>query len=134
MNTPMNRRNFLKASSGAALATAVFSPNELIGAETSESTPAKKSSLKKAIMYATTGGFKGSVLEKFKAIKEAGFEGVEPMSHMDQDEVMKARDEVGLVIPSVCGRDHWSKPLSHPDPKVREEGLEAPKHTLRHAQ
>jgi hexulose-6-phosphate isomerase len=133
MNTPMNRRNFLKASSGAALATAVFSPNELIGAETSESTPAKKRSLKKAIMYATTGGFKGSVLEKFKAIKEAGFEGVEPMSHMDQDEVMKARDETGLKLPSVCCNTHWSQPLSDPNPATRERGLEGLKQTLRDA-
>ncbi len=66
-----------------------------------------------------------------KAIKEAGFEGTEMMSHMDQDEVLRARDATGLVIPSVCGRDHWGKPLSDPDPKVRAEGLEALKQTLR---
>ena len=80
-----------------------------------------------------TVGVKGSVLEKMKAIKEAGFEGTEMMSHMDQDEVLRARDETGLVIPSVCGRDHWGKPLSDPDPKVRAEGLEALKQTLRDA-
>ena len=79
-------------------------------------------------MWATVG-VKGSVLEKMKAIKEAGFEGTEMMSHMDQDEVLRARDETGLVIPSVCGRDHWGKPLSDPDPKVRAEGLEALKQT-----
>lgn len=83
-------------------------------------------------MWATVG-MKGSVLEKMKAIKEAGFDGTEMMSHMDQDEVLRARDETGLVIPSVCGRDHWAKPLSSPDPKVREEGLEALKQTLRDA-
>src|SRR5438309_1257295 len=121
----MNRRNFIRQTSGAlALASAVlplFSRAE----------PSKRP-IKKAIMWATIG-LKGSVLEKMKAIKEAGFEGVEMMSHMDQDEVLKARDEVGLTIPSVCGRDHWSKPLSDPNPKVREEGLEALKQTLRDA-
>lgn len=81
-------------------------------------------------MWATVG-LKGSVLEKMQAIKAAGFDGVEMMSHMDQDEVLKARDATGLVIPSVCGAHHWAKPLSHPDPKVREEGLEALKQTLR---
>ncbi|MEY2429468.1 MAG: L-ribulose-5-phosphate 3-epimerase [Verrucomicrobiota bacterium] len=81
-------------------------------------------------MWATVG-VKGTVLEKMKAIKEAGFEGTEMMSHMDQDEVLRARDETGLIIPSVCGRDHWAKPLSHPDPKVRSEGLEGLKQTLR---
>ena len=45
--------------------------------------------------------------------------------------VTMARDATGLTIPSVCGRDHWSKPLSSPDPKVRAEGLEALKQTLR---
>jgi len=55
------------------------------------------------------------------------------MSHMDQEEVLRARDETGLAIPSVCGRDHWSKPLSSPDPKVRAEGLEGLKQTLRDA-
>jgi hexulose-6-phosphate isomerase len=55
------------------------------------------------------------------------------MSRMDVDEVLRAREESGLVIPSVCGRDHWKKPLSDPDPKVREEGLEALKQTLREA-
>ena len=83
-------------------------------------------------MWATVG-MKGTMLEKMKAIKDAGFEGVEMVSHMNQDEVLSARDEAGLVIPSVCGRDHWSKPLSHPDPKVREEGLEGLKQTLRDA-
>jgi len=83
-------------------------------------------------MWATVG-LKGSVLEKMQAIKAAGFEGVEMMSHMNQEEVLRARDESGLVIPSVCGRDHWKKPLSDPDPKVREEGLEALKQTLHDA-
>ena len=83
-------------------------------------------------MWATVG-VKGSVLEKMQAIKAAGFEGTEMMSHMDQDEVLRARDATGLVIPSVCGRDHWKKPLSYPDPKVRAEGLEALKQTLRDA-
>src|SRR5207302_1668627 len=71
--------------------------------------------------------------EKMKAIKEAGFDGVEMMSEMDQDEVLRARDTTGLIIPSVCGARHWNKPLSDPDPKVREEGLEGLKQTLRDA-
>ena len=37
-----------------------------------------KRNLRKAIMYSTIG-VKGSVLDQFRAMKEAGFEGVEPM-------------------------------------------------------
>ncbi len=83
-------------------------------------------------MWATVG-VPGSVLEKMTAVKEAGFEGAEMNSHMDQEEVLKARDQTGLVIPSVCGVHHWKKPLSGPDPKVRAEGLEALRQTLRDA-
>ena len=81
--------------------------------------PAKKRTLHKAIMYGTIG-YKGSVLEKFQAVKAAGFEGVEPMSHMDQDEVVKAFEETGLKAASVCCNTHWDKPLSHPDDRVRQ--------------
>jgi hexulose-6-phosphate isomerase len=81
-------------------------------------------------MWATVG-VKGSVLEKMQAVKEAGFAGTEMMSHMDQEEVLRARDATGLKIPSVCGRDHWAKALSDPSEKVRAEGLEALKQTLR---
>jgi hexulose-6-phosphate isomerase len=83
-------------------------------------------------MYGTVG-LKGSVLEKFKAIKEAAFEGVEPMSHMDQDEVVKALEETGLRAASVCCNTHWNKPVSDPNPAVREEGLNGLKRALRDA-
>src|SRR6266700_3244709 len=125
----MNRRDFLKTG-GVALGLAAARPAVFAVEEKTETAAAPGRSLKKGIMWATVG-LKGSVLEKMQAIKEAGFDGVEMMSHMDQEEVLKARDQTGLLIPSVCGRDHWSKPLSDPNPKVREEGVEALKQTLR---
>lgn len=128
----MNRREFIRKGS-RALALAAVAPAALAADQvtlTGASSP--KRSLKKGIMWGTVG-VKGSVLEKMKAVKQAGFDGAEMNSHMDQDEVVRARDEAGLLIPSVCGVHHWSKPLSHPNPKVREEGLEALKQTLRDA-
>jgi len=127
MQTDLNRREFLKVSSGA-LAAAAFSSTPVIGADA----VTRKRNIKKAIMYATVG-VKGSVLEKFKAIKEAGFEGVEPMSHMNQEQVVKALEETGLKAASTCCNTHWNKPVSDPDPKVREEGLEGLKQALRDA-
>jgi L-ribulose-5-phosphate 3-epimerase len=123
----MNRRDFVRTG-GAALALAALG-SRAFGSDASA--PVKRP-LKKGIMWGTVG-VKGSVLEKMQAVKEAGFEGVEMNSHMDQEEVLRARDATGLRIPSVCGVHHWSKPLSHPDPKVRAEGLEALKQTLRDA-
>ncbi|MDQ6707152.1 MAG: sugar phosphate isomerase/epimerase [Acidobacteriota bacterium] len=86
----------------------------------------------KAIMYETVK-LPGSVLERFQAVKAAGFEGIEPMSHMDQAEVSNALKSSGLKAASVCCSTHWKKPLSDPDPAVREEGLKGLEHALRDA-
>jgi hexulose-6-phosphate isomerase len=127
----MNRREFLKGGI-VAVALAAVTPQVLAAENAPQSNAASKRPIRKAIMWGTVG-IKGSVLEKMKAVKEAGYEGVEMDSHMDQDEVLRARDETGLVIPSVCGVHHWNKTLSDPDPKVRAEGLDALKQTLRDA-
>lgn len=118
------RREFITT---AAAASALVLSGQTFAADA-----AKKRSIKKGIMYGTIGVGK-TPAERFKAAREAGFDGVEAMSHMNQDEVLKARDENGLKIPSVCGSKHWEKPLSDPDPAVREEGLAALKQTLRDA-
>lgn len=122
-----NRREFIQTGA-SLLALATLSPT-VMGAET---TVTSKRAHKKAIMWGTVK-VKGSVLDKMRAVKAAGFDGAEMASHMDQAEVLKARDETGLEIPSVCGEHHWTKPLTHPDPKIREEGLAALKQTLRDA-
>src|ERR1041385_6871064 len=102
MTTPIKRRDFLKNSAGA-LALTALAPSNLVADDATAATSATgKRKIRKAVMWGTVG-MKGSVLDKMKAIKEAGFEGTEMMSHMDQDEVLRARDETGLVIPSVCG-------------------------------
>lgn len=126
MNTT-TRRDFLKTSS-ATLVLAALGPAAFAADEKSSG----KAAMKKAIMWGTVG-VKGTTLEKMKAVKAAGFDGAEMNSHMDQDEVLRARDETGLEIPSVCGKLHWKMPLSDPDPKVREEGLEGLKQCLRDA-
>jgi len=84
---------------------------------------ASKRNLRKAIMYSTIG-VKGSVLEKFRAMKEAGFEGVEPMGAMNRDDVLAAFKETGLQPASVCDHIHWVKPLSAPDEGTRKLGLD----------
>jgi hexulose-6-phosphate isomerase len=126
MTAAPHRRAFLQfgASAAAAAALGRFAA--------ADDPPAKKRKLHKAIMYATIG-FKGSVLDQFKAVKAAGYEGVEPMSHMSRDEVVKAFDETGLKAASVCCATHWEKPLSHPDESVRSDGLEGLQRALQDA-
>jgi hexulose-6-phosphate isomerase len=76
---------------------------------------------------------RGTTMEKFRAIKAAGFEGTEPRSGMKQAEVLEARDATGLHIPSVCCLTNWTKPLSDPNPVVREAGLNGLKTALHDA-
>ena len=74
----MRRRTFLQLAAAAAARSAL---------PLSAATPPR--TLRKAIMYSTIG-LKGSVLEKFQAMRAAGFEGVEPMGAMNRDEVLAA--------------------------------------------
>ena len=127
MTTNQNCQERLKVS-GSAFALAALAPNGIAA----DAAAPKKRDLKKAIMLATVG-LPGSTLEKFKAIKEAGFAGVEPMSHMNVDEVLKARDETSLQIPSVCCATHWKENLASPNPAERERGLAGLKQTLQDA-
>src|SRR3954464_11499880 len=109
----MNRRSFLNMTIAGA-AAAAFAPDALA---------APKRNLRKAIMYSTIG-VKGSVLEKFRAMKEAGFEGVEPMGGMNREEVIAAFKEAGLQAASVCCHTHWEKPLSAADEATRKISLD----------
>ena len=118
-----NRRSFLTVAAGAA-AMVALGPRGYCAAP--------KRNLRKAIMYSTIG-VKGSVLEKFRAMKQAGFEGVEPMGGMDRDEVIAAFKETGLAPASVCCHTHWEKPLSAPDEATRQIVLEGLLLSLRDA-
>ncbi|MEO6244038.1 MAG: sugar phosphate isomerase/epimerase family protein [Opitutaceae bacterium] len=117
----MNRRTFLSVAAGATAAAFV-----------SPALAAPKRRLRPAIMYSTIG-VKGSVLEKFRVMKAAGFEGVEPVGAMNRDEVLAALKETGLEAASVCDHLHWVKPLSAPDEATRQIGLDGLLHSLRDA-
>ena len=123
----MNRREFAKNTIifSAALTTA-----SVPAFSAAPASPAR--TLKKGIMWDCIKVGK-TIAEKFEAARLAGFDGVEVMSHFNRDEVLKARDNTGLIIPSVCSALHWKLLLSDPDPKVREAGVEALKVTLEDA-
>lgn len=120
----MNRREFTRNTIMAS-AMACAAPSGIFSA-----TPVR--ALKKGIMWGSIGVGK-TILEKFQAAKAAGFEGVEVMSHLNRDEVLQARTETGLAIPSVCGEMHWKYLLSDPDPAVRAQGVEALKVSIQDA-
>ncbi len=124
-----SRRGFLTTLIAAG--TASFVPRLSEAAEKSAA-PTAKRTLKKAIMWGTVN-VKGSVMDKMKSVREAGFEGVEPNGGMDQDEVVKAMEATGLKAASVCCHTHWARPLSDANPEVRKVGLEGLQLSLRDA-
>lgn len=129
MNTPFTRRDFLKTG-GAMLAATALNGNSLPAQESSSTPAPKKRALKRGIMFGTVPG-NLPLMDKFKMIRDAGFDGVEATGSMNNDDVLKARDAAGLLISSVCDAVHWVKTLSDPNPAAREEGLEGLKTALR---
>ncbi len=86
---------------------------------------------KKALKY---GMIKGdlSLYEKFKLVKELGFDGIELDSPNDLDpkEVLDAKQRSGIELPGVVNSVHWKSPLSDPDPLVRAQCVASMKTSL----
>ena len=120
----MERRNFIKNTILAAGALSVASFDSLASITSKMEVGQSSAGLKKSIMWGTVG-LEGSVLDKCKAIKAAGFEGIEPNSHMDRKEVLDAMQATGLKASSVCNSKHWNLLLSHPDREIRQQGMDA---------
>jgi L-ribulose-5-phosphate 3-epimerase len=121
----MNRRSFAKKTLAASA---------LISAMPFEGFSMMPSgrNIRKGIMWGTIGVGE-TIAEKFLAVKQAGFDGIEAVSHLNRDEVIDAKALTGLDIPSVYGALHGKFPLSDPDPAIREKGVEALMHTIQDA-
>lgn len=121
----MNRKNFLKTSTGIVAATALpFS--SFANTKQSNNMNSKKVILKKSLVYGMIEEDL-SMADKFKLVKDLGFDGVELNSPNDFDtgEVLEAKEKSGIELPSVINKDHWAKPLSDPDPEVRAACIES---------
>lgn len=124
----MKRRTFLttSAASTSAAALSIVHPASAAATTLTPNPPVNEKRFKKAVkigMVRIEGGLK----EKFQLLKDLGFDGVEldsPNGFRTED-VIAAQKATGLPIHGVVDSRHWQKTLSHPDPKVREEGLEA---------
>jgi L-ribulose-5-phosphate 3-epimerase len=76
-------------------------------------------------------GVEGSLTEKFKAAKEAGFDGIEMNAPgIDIKETNKAIAESGLVVDGSVNSGHWDVRHTDPDAAVRAKALEALKEGL----
>lgn len=124
MSDTFDRREFLKASCAAAAGSL-----SLQAASGSAAQPAERR-FKKAVKLSMVTG-KASLVEKFKMLKEVGFDGIDIDQRVEHDDVKRAREESGLIVHGVVDYDHWKLPLSHPDSAVRAQGLDVLKTSLR---
>jgi len=116
----MNRRTFLQSTT-AAVAASALAPL----ARAADTPAGKKRSLKKAVNLSMVKVDGASVEDRFKMVRDAGFDGME-LNRPDAiplDEIIKARDASGLKIAGIICSTHWGKPLSSPDPANVEEGV-----------
>lgn len=112
----MNRRTFLQTAS-AALAASAITP-----LARSADAPVKKRTLKKAVNLGMVKGG-ASVEDKFKMVKDAGFDGIElnlPDDGLTVDIINKARAASGVEVAGIICTPHWKFPLSDPEPGKRE--------------
>lgn len=130
----MNRKDFLHlGTAGLAGLAAGFVPKTVPGRRHRRPV-STATDLKKGFMldtFPTPENY--SLLQKFRMLQAAGFDGVEPGSGLNRSEVLEAKDATGLEIPSVVVSTHWEFPLSSPDPAVRETGIEGVKTALHDA-
>lgn len=91
-------------------------------------------SLKKSIGFGMIKE-EGSLVDRFKLAKDLGFDGVELNSPVDfkLSEIVHAKEQSGIELPSVVNKDHWNFPLSDPDPEVRKKCIESVAQSLQEA-
>jgi len=131
MTKPIDRRAFFKWSATSALGAGLtLATGRVFAAE-----GAKKAVLRKALCFSMVAG-KMSLEDKFKLVKDCGFEGVEPGTINDPqrvEEMMAAAQKAGVRIHSIMNSAHWGSPLSSPDPAVVEKGLAGMRTSLQNA-
>jgi hexulose-6-phosphate isomerase len=126
MSDIVTRRNFLATSAATDAVSGV--------ADSAQPVEPSGPRLKKAVKIGMVQEGK-TLTDKFKLLKELGFDGVElnSPSNATADDVRRAKDETGLPVHGVVDSVHWKQYLSHPDPKVRAAGLAGLKTALNDA-
>lgn len=121
----MKRKEFIKNSVGLA-GLSMMAPG-VFASVSRKTKPGMQTSLKFSMVEGDM-----SVLDKFRMLKDIGFDGVEMDSPNDlnNEEIIAARDETGLKIPGVINSMHWKYPLSSPDPSVRKKCIASMKTAL----
>jgi hexulose-6-phosphate isomerase len=130
-STDSSRRQFLGQSALAVGALAATSISRADEPAVERATARPKRNWKKGF-YGGWGPAKASILEKFKILKDAGFDGLEINAPSGKEqEYQEAFKETGLACEGVVDAVHWNTTLSDPDPKIRATAVEMLKKALR---
>lgn len=117
-----DRRRFLRASA-AALALPALVGGGLPSSRAAEAGFTLKGRLYKTLKIGMVG-IKGTLTERFTALKELGFDGVEMDSPgMNVEETRKAIAESGLPVDGTVCSSHWNIRHSSPSPTERKKAL-----------
>jgi L-ribulose-5-phosphate 3-epimerase len=124
----VNRRQFVSTVSIAAASISNSRPGSLIADEKPTDRRFKKAVKINMVKPGET------LLEKFKLLKELGFDGIEldAPSKYPAEEAKKCIAETGLQVPGVVDSVHWNQRLSDPSEEVRAKGLEALRFALKY--
>ena len=131
--SPLSRRDFLKTTIDA-VSTVPLVASPWVELPRASVGPARVA-IKKAVLISMLPE-KMSYVDRFKLARDTGFEAVEAQTVKDQHEaeaIRKAADETKIRIHSVMNIDHWDYPLSSPDARVVDRGIEGMKTSLHNA-
>lgn len=125
----MERREFIRNASLAVAATASGISTLSAGDKKQNKPPGLK--LKKSLKFDMVKEDL-SIMDKFKLLKDVGFDGVEleTPNTLPMKEVLQARDKTGLEIPGVVCGATWKSQLSNADPAIREKGISLVRQSL----
>jgi L-ribulose-5-phosphate 3-epimerase len=121
----MPRRNFLRAGSMALAAPLLLRPgyNPVHAAGASSKSDSLQGRFYKTLKIGMVN-LPGSLTDKFKVLKEVGFDGVEMDSPgMNVEATRTAIAESGLVVDGTVCSTHWSVRHSDPNPATRAQAL-----------
>jgi hexulose-6-phosphate isomerase len=120
--TQLPRRDFLRLGA-VALAAPAFLDFSAASAKVAETSAPLKGRIYKSLKIGMVTG-SASLTDKFKLLKDVGFDGVEMDSPgMNVSETQKAMADSGLPVDGTVCSSHWGVRHSDKDPAVRAKAL-----------
>ena len=133
----VDRRQFLAATAGAALASSAFAARSHARPDDA---PPKDASAGRRFLFSVKSGMIRDPscktwVEKLQLLKDLGYDGVEYDQALDANphEIAEASAKVGLPVQGLVNPYHWQVRLSDPDAEVRKKAVENMKTALRFA-